>query len=148
MTYSEALIQRKKSLNDEISSYVNNNRPRLEIFRKISLKENLLIRDDNLKYNKFKSDEIKNKCALSVENDKIPTDILNTNVYENISTLNNNEKPENKEFIFEDINIEDNFKRLKSDLIPKEEIFEDYFQSEENFYIMKRNENKQRKHSY
>jgi hypothetical protein len=137
-------------LNDEKSFYINSNRPRLEIFKIISSYENKIINDENFLANK--NEEIKNNYASSIVSE---INIINDKVEfkKNKSDSLNNKpgnKIENKDFnIIDDFTIEDNFKRLISDLIPKNDFYEDYFEQE--FILNKRNQKinvNQRKHSF
>ncbi len=137
-------------MNDEKSFYINSNRPRLEIFKIISSYENKIINDENFLANK--NEEIKNNYASSIVSE---INIINDKVEfkKNKSDSLNNKpgnKIENKDFnIIDDFTIEDNFKRLISDLIPKNDFYEDYFEQE--FILNKRNQKinvNQRKHSF
>lgn len=150
-------MERKKSLNEEKSPFINNNRPRLEVFRKITCPETKSISNEN-QYLKSNSDEIainKNQYALSAVSDAAN---ININIESDLKSdsFNNLNKLENKGIVFEDFNIEDNFKRLKSDLIPKDNYFdidmdmendadEDIFKSKNQGI---KAEKQERKHSY
>jgi len=143
------LKERKKSLNDENTFYLNNNRPRLDIFKIIT---SLDIKSNNEEYHYKEELSNKKNYFISVITD---TNVLNEKIelVKNKSNSSNNNLDiinENKEYNINEFNIYDNFKRLKSDLIPKDDFFDNYFEEDDNL-----SENKteiikliERKHSY
>lgn len=156
-------MERKKSLNDEKSFYLNNNRPRLEVFRKLTINESKSICNENNQYIESNSDEI----AIAKQKQIALSSICDFNKNNNFKQTDENNlknesfniviKIENKALSFEDLDfsVDDNFKRLKSDLIPKENSyfdmnFQDLDEQEEffNFKNQKINIKQDRKHSY
>lgn len=149
-------MDRKKSLNEEKSDFINNNRPRLEVFRKLTCPKTLSTCNEN-QYLKSNSDELainQNQYPLSTISDAA----INNNQENNLKcdSFNNLNTFENKGIAFEEFSIDDNFKRLKSDLIPKDNYFdidmEIENQADEEFFKPKnlnaKANKKERKHSY
>jgi hypothetical protein len=138
-------VDRKKSVNDEKSPYINNNRPRLDVFRKLTCPEMKSTCNDD-KYTKSNSQEIY-KAFSDLKNNNNLENNLNNKCLRNIIKI------ENKSLEFEDFCFDDNFKRLKSDLIPRDNYFESYKQDQEDEDFFKKriqniNNQQNRKHSF
>lgn len=150
------MVDRKKSLNEEKSEFISNNRPRLEVFRKLTCPKTLSTCNE-IEYLKSNRDEIaikKNKYPLSIISDAANN--INQHNHIKCDSINNLNTFENKGFAFEEFSVDDNFKRLKSDLIPKDNYFDidididnqvddDFFKIKDQ--IVKTNQ-LERKHSY
>lgn len=158
-TYTGALMERKKSVNEENTLYISKNRPRLEIFKQITDKEKF----ENNKFNK--KNEKNNTNPKNNSNSEVnhiqaksayEWSVNGEGKYNNPNCNNQNSAFEIKDseinpmnaFNFDEFSLDENFKRLKSDLIPRDNESEEFVTKEKLFIEIKNLRDIERKLSY